>query len=127
MKEGVLRKYISFVAFCMLSIGLLSPACAGTVTFKMRSYSPYDTHVKFFSSDRRHVWPSRTRVYVLRDYMVKSMTLRCISGEKICYGAAVAGDYSRYWGRSISGRKGCYRCCFYCDGGPTKVINLRLR
>ena len=111
----------------LISIISFQAAKSDTLTFRMRSYSPYDTHVKFFSSDRRHVWPSRTRVYVLRDYRIKHMTLRCNYGEKICYGAAVAGDYSRYWGRSISGRNRCYNCCYYCGYGRTKIINLRLR
>ena len=120
-----MKKFTSFFVLLMLSLSSTFTARADTVTFKLRSYSPYETHVKFFSSDRRHVWPSRTRVYVLRDYRVKYMTLRCLWGEKICYGAAVAGDYSRYWGRSLNGLQGCYNCCFTCGGGPTRVINLR--
>ena len=63
--------------------------------------------------------------YDLNDYETHSFTLNCRRGEKICFGAWVTGNASRYWGVGANNRYGCEKCCFVCGAGdyPTQVLN----
>jgi hypothetical protein len=64
------------------------------------------------------------RVYVLDDGREHTYHIRGLGGEKVCYGAWVAGDPSIYWGAGRDGSKGCKRCCYYCEGVTTRLIKL---
>lgn len=99
-------------------------ASAEELTWRVQSSYPYIVHFKLFSQDRNHVWPDTSRVWVLDDYDVHTLPISCQSGEKICYGAWPAGDTSTYWGVSNENDESCSRCCYICDGGQTKIIEL---
>jgi hypothetical protein len=111
------------LAMCSVTVSVQTAESA-SLTWKIRSYSRYAVQVKFFSANRRHVWPSVSTAYTIRDYNVKYFTLGCISGEKICYGAAIKGNYNIGWGKGIRGNRGCYNCCYVCGAGSTRIINL---
>lgn len=100
---------------------------AETLTWKMRSYHRNAVEVQFYSESRNHVWPGVGRVYALRDYDIHTYRISCIQGEKICYGAWVAGDATSYWGVGKDNRSGCRDCCYTCDGGITPIRNLNER
>lgn len=82
-------------------------------------------NVEFYSSSRNHVWPGNNEVYYIypRDG-VRTMTLSCRQGEKICYGAWLDSNPRRYWGVGPGGQQGCRGCCYVCGGGTTQTINL---
>jgi hypothetical protein len=92
--------------------------------FIIKSNHPNIVDVEFYSQSRRHAWPGGNQVYNIDDDDWHTFVLNCRPGEKICYGAGVRGDYSRYWGVGIGGRQGCRRCCYTCDGIHSDKITL---
>jgi hypothetical protein len=106
----------------LISIAGTGSASADTMTWQLRSYSPNAVEVKFFSQNRKAVWPSATTHYDIKDYKVHSFKLNCVAGEKICYGAGVSGNLRRYWGMSTDGKQRCTNCCFTCNGDTTTSI-----
>lgn len=80
------------------SIGPNSAAQAETLTWRIQKFYPGTVHVRFFAKRRGVVWPSTTRAYVLNDCRVTHYRLRCVRGEKICYGAWLAHRTHRHWG-----------------------------
>ena len=80
--------------------------------------------VEFYSQSRRVAWPGGSRVYSISDYNWHVYVLNCRSGERICFGAGVRGNYNRYWGVGINQRSGCAQCCYVCDGGVSRFITL---
>lgn len=126
---GVVAKAV--VAAACLAVACLSApdqARADTMTWQLRSFHPNAVEVKFFSQNRRAIWPGADKHYTIKDYKVNSFKLNCIAGEQICYGAAVSGNLSRYWGQGVDGKKACTNCCYTCGGDTrTKVHNLNDR
>ena len=120
-----LLKACTLVALTIASCGLTwQSADAETLTFRIRSYYQYRVQVEFYSQSRRHAWPGGDQAYNLNDSRVHEYRLNCRSGEKICYGAWVTGNQNQYWGTGLRGNHSCRKCCFYCDGGITPIINL---
>jgi hypothetical protein len=114
----------------VLCLGALTtaPAQADSMTWQLRSYSRYTVDVKLFSQNRRNVWPSASSSWQIRDYGVHKFAIRCVAGERICFGAAIEGSGSSVWGQGLSGKRACENCCYRCeDGAVTKVINLNER
>lgn len=97
---------------------------AADVTFIMRNEHPNAVELELYSQDRNHVWPGNNKVYYLDDGESKQIPLSCQQGEKICYGAWVAGDKQTYWGTGPNNRQTCEDCCYTCTGGETEEINL---
>jgi hypothetical protein len=112
------------VAMLLPVMGIVgtSSARADSMTWQLRSYSPNAVEVKFFSQNRKAVWPSATTHYDIKDYKVHSFKLSCLAGEKICYGAGVSGNLRRYWGMSTDGKQRCTNCCFTCGGDTTTSV-----
>jgi len=101
-------------------LATLAPALADTMTWQVRSFHPAPVEVKFFSQNRKAVWPGATSHYTLKDMKATSFKLTCVAGEKICYGAAVSGNLTKAWGMGADGKKACTECCYTC-GGDTKT------
>ena len=121
MKNNILvRLAAAAFAFC----ATLSAASAADVTFMMRNNHPNAVEVELYSQDRDHVWPGGGEVYYLDDGETKEIPLACEEGEKICYGAWVAGDKGTYWGTGPDNGERCEDCCYTCQGGQTEEINL---
>jgi len=109
----------------LVALGMFAgSAQAESLRWQFRSFDSKVVDVKFFSSNRNHVWPSRDTVYTIKNYDVQTYNLSCISGEKICFGAWRRGNDSKYWGAGHTGKKACSTCCYICNGTPTKLINL---
>jgi hypothetical protein len=110
--------------------GLLASqeARADTMTWQLRSFHPNALQVKFYSQNRKAVWPGATSHYTIKDYKVNSFKLTCLAGEKICYGASVSGNARRTWGMGADGKQRCTQCCYTCNGNTTtQVHNLNDR
>lgn len=96
------------------------------LTFRFQSEYKYKAQVKFFSQDRKgYEWPGGGKAYNLDDSDVHAMKIKCLGGEKICYGGWVTGNSKLYWGVGLDGKQGCQGCCFTCNGGQTPIIHLK--
>lgn len=95
------------------------------MTWRFRAFDRYQVDVKVWSKSRNNVWPSASTVWTLKDFKVHSLSITCVEGEKVCYGAFVRGNSSRYWGVGANGKLGCSSCCFTCQNGfVTPIMNL---
>ena len=118
-------------AMLLLAAAALLPAPrpveaqASSVVWEIRSLYRYQVEIAFYSNNRDWQWPGRGKVWVLDDDNYKTFTLNCRYGEKICYGAWVRGDRSRYWGAGYGNRQSCSSCCYTCGYGATQPITLR--
>jgi len=122
-----LKTVALFASSVMAAVGV-PPARADSMTWQMRSFHPNAVEVKFFSQNRKAVWPGATSHYTLKDPKVASFKLNCVAGEKICYGAGVSGNLTRVWGMGPDGKKQCTECCYTCGGDTkTKVHDLNDR
>jgi hypothetical protein len=99
-----------------------SSAQADSITFKMRSFNKSVINVKFFSPSRKVNWPEG-KVFVLNDMKPRDMTLTCVAGEQICYGAATENK-SAQWGVGIDGKGTCTSCCYRCNNKATSIIDI---
>jgi hypothetical protein len=114
------------LAAMALWIGGLFPihdARADTMTWQLRSFHPNAVQVKFYSQNRKAVWPGGTSHYPIRDSKVNSFKLTCIAGERICYGASVSGNARRTWGLGADGKQRCTACCYTCKGNTTTPVH----
>jgi hypothetical protein len=130
MKRATPFQRLALAILALLGAFVLAPstASAETETWTIRSSYPYQVQLKFYSQDRRHVWPSATRAYLLDDSRQHEFSLQCRPGERICYGAwdvTTRGSGNRYWGVGQGDRHGCRGCCWTCgrEGDP-RAINL---
>ena len=120
-------KLMLLAAFAALAtfVGSTPKAEAGELSFHIQSMYQYKVQIEFYSQNRRHSWPGGNKAYALNDFATHTYSLNCISGERICYGAWVTGNASKYWGVGANNRRSCKGCCAICDGGETLRIVLR--
>ena len=112
------------LAASVLGACLAGPALAENVTFNIKSNHPNKVQVEFYSQNRNHAWPGGNKAYNLNDYDMHNYRLTCNAGEKICYGAWVSGNSSKYWGVGMNNRQRCSNCCTTCNGGSiTYTLN----
>jgi hypothetical protein len=122
-KLGASMKRV-FVAL-LIVLGFVQLASAQSMTWKIRAFDKYAVDIAFYSKNKKHEWPGKGQVWVIRDYDVKTYKISCVAGEKICYGAWVRGNSKEYWGVGRDGKKGCKSCCYTCqDGSVTPILNL---
>ena len=95
-----------------------------TIIWRFKNDYPYKIYLKFYSQDRNHVWPGGGKVYVLDDGREHTFHIRGLGGEKVCYGAWVAGDSSTYWGVGKDNEHGCSDCCYYCEGVTAGLVRF---
>lgn len=120
MRKVLLAVMILFAAH----LGTVGAAKAESMTWKFRSYHANIVDIQLYAPARNHVWPGNTQVWSVKDYQVNDITINCVRGEKICYGAWVRGTESSYWGAGRGNKRSCTNCCGTCGGGPMPVINL---
>jgi hypothetical protein len=96
-----------------------------TLTFRIVSEHPNVVHVQIYSLDRNHVWPSADRVFVVKDNNVNEMTIEALPGEKVQFGAWVAGNPDAGWwgvGKDNKRKDGYYEVG---KGEQTNIIKLK--
>ena len=115
-----------FSAFLLAMLVVLSvPALGADMTFFMKNRQDRGVAVELFSQDRAISWPGGNKVYFLDVGERKSMTVSCQEGERICYGAWVNGDDSRWFGVGPDNdQPPCTYCCFICVGQTTATISV---
>lgn len=102
----------------------MGAAMADSMVWKFRSYHSNIVDVQLYASARNNVWPRNGQVWSLTDLNVHNVTITCVRGEKVCYGAWVRGTESSYWGGGRNNRQSCTSCCYVCGNIQTPVINL---
>lgn len=87
----------ALVAALVLVLGVDAAEAQSDMTFRFQSEYKYKAQVKFFSQDRKgYEWPGGGKAYNLDDSDVHAIKLRCLGGEKICYGGWVTGNAKLY-------------------------------
>jgi tetratricopeptide (TPR) repeat protein len=104
------------------------PPATPNITFRFWRRGSDTLYLRFFSSERNHIWPGVGRHWVLNDNDVQTIQLNCRPNEKICYGAWIPEDDDdddiTYWGAGKDGDKACSNCCHRCLNQTTNVISL---
>ena len=97
---------------------------ADTMVWPVKSLYPYKIQLEFYSETRKWEWPGGGQAYSLNDSETHEFSLNCNSGEKICLGAWVTGNSSKYWGVGLNRAHRCSNCCYICGGGeiPRQVL-----
>ena len=103
----------------------VADAQTSDMTFQVKSTYQYKVEFVMYSSDRKgHQWPAPGKVYMLDNSQTQTYKIGCLGGEKICYGAWVAGNSNRYWGVGKNSQR-CEKCCYTCNHSETPVITLQ--
>lgn len=78
------------------------------------------------SSNYDRFWPEdSSKVFVSNGLNQQANTkIYCEKSKLICYGGKPEDSDSTYWGVGINGNKGCEGCCFECQDGVEKSIDL---
>src|SRR5262245_1227828 len=79
---------------------------ATTQTWTVKSMYQYKVQIAFYARERNHEWPGNGQAWDLNDYNNHTYTLNCRQGEKICFGAWVTGNASKFWGVGFGGKQG---------------------
>lgn len=119
-----MTRFLTVMAASIVLMLMPVAASAGNLVFRIKSSYTFRVQIEFYSQNRNFAWPGGNKAYNLDDSQIHQFSLNCRSGEKICYGAWVTGNQSRYWGTGLGGRQACSKCCFTCDGGQTPIITL---
>ncbi|MEZ5810443.1 MAG: hypothetical protein R3D45_03425 [Rhizobiaceae bacterium] len=90
-------------------------AQAGEMRFRFTSHAPSPVLVRLFSGDRLQSWPDDGGLFILADRSPRKFSVSCKTGERICYGAWIEGDITRFWGAGDEGRHDCDDCCHICE------------
>lgn len=122
------RIKMTLVVLATLVAGVFSlptASSADSLTWNVQSMYKHKVQIEFYAQGRRHAWPGGNQAYGLNDYDTHTYTLNCRSGERICYGAWVTGNSSKYWGVGSNNKYSCSNCCATCGAGDTPKIVLR--
>jgi hypothetical protein len=95
---------------------------ATSMTWTVKSMYKYRVQIAFYSRARNHEWPGNGQAWDLNDYNDHTYTLNCRRGERVCFGAWVTGNASKYWGVGFGGKQGCSTCCFICGEQPRPQV-----
>ncbi len=90
-------------------------ANAEVLSFRFTNRVSTPVWVKLFSNDRLKDWPDDGRLFILSDRSPRKYSVDCELGERICYGAWIEGDFSRFWGAGHEGKHDCDDCCEICE------------
>ena len=116
---------LSLALFMTIGAGsAVQPAAAEDMLWQIRSDYPYQVQVAFYSEWRDWEFPGAGHALNIDDSELRRYNVSCNPGEKICLGAWVKGDVTRYWGVGFNRQQACRACCFVCGDGPvpTQVL-----
>jgi hypothetical protein len=123
-----MRKHLKLFTLPIYFLAMTSIAHADGVQFHVVNNSRWQAQIDFQSVYRDHIWPGGNKAWGLDDGDEHTYSLRCISGEKICYGAWTLGpgntSGAHYWGQGQNHNMSCIKCCVTCGAGDTPTIYL---
>jgi hypothetical protein len=102
-------------------VPIMPPTPADGIHWTLRNEYGSDIILQFYSPARHVHWPRGDHAFRLISGQPAVIRLRCVPGEKICYGGAVPG---RYWGTGLALRHQCLNCCRLC-GSEGDGVTLR--
>lgn len=105
----------AILAVAMICAVAVPSAQADELSFRFTNQVSAPVLVKLFSSDRLKEWPDDGSLFILADRSPRKFSIGCELGERICYGAWIEGDFSRYWGAGHEGKRECDNCCEICE------------
>jgi len=94
------------------------------MTMFMRNQNDRAIVVEFHGRTTGAVWPGKGQIYLLDGKEKKSVTLGCVEGERICYGAWVNGNDRQSFGVGPDDDRDCDDCCRTCVGGTTETVDI---
>lgn len=116
-----MKKFLGAILLTVFfSVGMSTSAQADQMSWYVTGSTDSNVQLKFYSQDYNHSWPGPGKAYEISDYDEHTYTLRCSSGENICYGAWDTSDTDRYWGSGYKDRQQCSNgipCCAVCGDG----------
>lgn len=108
---------------CLLLLAAPANADEG-MTMYLRNQQDRGVVVEFRGRSTGTVWPGQGQVYLLDKRERKSVTLGCVEGEEICYGAWVNGNDRIAFGVGPDDDLQCEDCCRICVAGTTETIDI---
>ena len=111
------------LTICLLLLAAPARADEG-MTVYLRNQQDRAVVVEFRGRTTGTVWPGKGRVYLLDRKERKSVTLGCVEGEEICYGAWVNGNDRIAFGVGPDDDLQCEDCCRICVAGTTETIDI---
>jgi hypothetical protein len=112
-------------AVLALAAPAIAPAFAADMNFYMKNQQDRGVAVVLFGQDRDVEWPGGDKAYFLDGREKKSVPVTCEAGERICYGAWINGDDTRFFGVGPDNdQPPCEYCCVICVAKSTKVISI---
>ncbi|WP_316858116.1 hypothetical protein [uncultured Cohaesibacter sp.] len=123
MKKARTHFVFWFIAiFCSLTF----QTSAGSMHWRFTKQYSGAIDIKLFPIDRpAYSWPGKGKVYTMSSPEEWYLDISCRTGEKICYGASPRNGRKIYWGVGLKNEYGCKGCCYFCNGGKTRLIELR--
>lgn len=109
------RRGLAAILLVLAQMLTASGAFAEELTFRFTNRVAAPLFVELYSNDRQKIWPKEGRLFILADAAPRKLSVSCDPGEKICYGAWIEGDITRFWGVGHEGKAGCDDCCRYCE------------
>ncbi len=135
MRSTTTRRLLLAATFVLLfPLALLAPGCGDDDDLPRTAAMGWffeddcdDGHgvdYRLFDLDNGDVWPSEDTVYTIERGGSSDVTIGCVRGHMICYGARDDGPEDLFWGIDIDGNEDCNDCCFTCDDVDVDLIEL---
>lgn len=114
---------ISLVAFCLLIYPVNDARSYGddTIRWVFTNHTDNTIQIEFTTDPPSRVWPGDDKAYNIPPHTTEQKTLNCISGQKICYGGWIKGNFSKYWGAGNNGDYNCDNCCAKCGSANPHI------
>lgn len=117
------RHLMGLLVLTVQILGFSTAARAEEMTWTFQSDYRYRVQFALFSKSPRWEWPGHGNAYNLDDSDEHEVTISCMAGQKVCYGAWVTGRNDLIWGVGEDGNDGCRGCCYTC-GSANPTVNL---
>jgi len=114
-----MRKLLATAA--LLTCIVPASASAADFTFVIQNNHYYAVDIRFYSANRRLVWPGGGLVWTNRSSVPERYAISCYQGQRVCFGASSGRTY---WGMGVNGNYGCSSCCYVCNDGGEAHVNL---
>lgn len=116
--------FLQGLAGLSLAAMLLTAGAAQADDMGFVFQNEHDKAVAIELHGKDQVWPGGDKVYLLDAGSIKEVTVSCNPGEKICYGAWIAGNDSIPFGVGPDNNRSCSNCCYICVAHTMETIDL---
>lgn len=100
------------------------PAAAADMTFFLDNKTGTSIAVELSSKMTGTRWPGGDKVYGLDKGEYKAVGIKCQEGERICYGAWIAGNDGVTWGVGPDFDQPCGDCCTVCAEKGRETVTI---